>query len=363
MAIGQERAGIAEGRVEKELRQLQKHSKQKRPELPIWWSYTSVRQYLHAQKLYVYSRILELSWVHWIVFQIQNALLHILQVGPVPQHVSFIMDGNRRYAKALNLPTKSGHEAGAWTLLSLLATCKNLGVKTVSAYAFSIENFNRPREEVELLTSMLAEKLDEVARRALDHESELFGVRLRVVGERSLISKALNDKITQVERMTEAGDSMILYVCFPYTSRNEIYHAVYDATERCKYHGQLIEEIDVQNFTNGMFLGKYSNKCDLLIRTSGHTRLSDYMLWQVHENGVIEFTNTLWPDFGFIEFFVMLVKWSFLTCLQRRQLANTSLRSQAFHLLKDNLFPLKPKHVSYEDLPEPPQAVSVILRG
>ncbi|CEP60949.1 ditrans,polycis-polyprenyl diphosphate synthase LALA0_S02e03334g [Lachancea lanzarotensis] len=363
MAAEQERAAEAVERVEKELRHLQKQTRQRRPNPPIWWSYHSVRQYLHALKIWVWSCILELSWIHWIVFQVQNMLLRILQVGPVPRHVSFIMDGNRRYAKSLNLPTKSGHEAGAWTLLSLLASCKNLGVKTVSAYAFSIENFNRPREEVELLTSMLAEKLDEVARRALDRESELFGVRVRVVGERSLISKALNDKITHVERMTEASDSMVLYVCFPYTSRNEIYHAVYDAAERCKYHGQPVEDIDVENFTNSMFLGNYSNKCDILIRTSGHTRLSDYMLWQVHENGVVEFTNTLWPDFGFIEFFIMLVKWSFLTCLQRRQLANTPLRSQVFNLLKKNLLPFKHKKVSYEDLPEPPQAVSIILRG
>ncbi|SCV01584.1 LAME_0G17172g1_1 [Lachancea meyersii CBS 8951] len=349
--------------MENEVKQIQKQLRPGRPEPPIWWSYTSVRRYLHAQKLCVWSYFLELSWVHWVVFHTQFLLLSILQVGPVPQHVSFIMDGNRRYAKSLNKPTKSGHEAGAWTLLKMLSMCKTLGVKIVSAYAFSIENFNRPREEVDLLTSLLAEKLDEVGRRALDRKSELFGVRLRVVGERSMISKELNDRITRVERMTDGGDSMTLYVCFPYTSRNEIYHAVYDTAESCKYHGQAAEDVDVRSFTKSMFLGDNSNRCDLLIRTSGHTRLSDYMLWQVHENGVIEFTNTLWPDFGFIEFFVMLLRWSFFACLQRRELANVSLRSQAFHLFKNNLFPFKRKPVSYEDLPEAPQAVSVVLKS
>ncbi|SCU89970.1 LANO_0D07074g1_1 [Lachancea nothofagi CBS 11611] len=359
---GTNRANSAVEAVEHEMKQVQNRVKPQRPEFPNLLSYTAVRHFLHALELWVWSCILNLACIQWIVVQVQKTLIRVLQVGPLPKHVSFIMDGNRRYAKSLSMPTKSGHEAGAVTLLNLLAACKSIGIKTVSAYAFSIENFNRPREEVDVLTSLLAEKLDEVAHRAQDRNSELYGLRLCVIGERSMISKNLNDKITRVERMTDAGESMILYICFPYTSRNDIYHAVYDAAEGCKYHGQRAADIDVQNFTKRMFLGDYANKCDLLIRTSGHTRLSDYMLWQVHENGVVEFTNTLWPDFSFIEFFSMLLKWSFFTSLQRRQLAKVSLRSQTMHFLKDNLLPFKRKQISYEDLPEAPQSVSVVLR-
>lgn len=349
--------------VEKELEQSKERLKPKKPAFPNLLNRSSVKEYVHAQKLRIWSFVLNMAIVRWILIQIQMILTNILRVGPLPPHVSFIMDGNRRYAKSLSVPIKAGHEAGALTLLNLLVTCRNLGIKTVSAYAFSIENFNRPQEEVDTLTGLLAEKLDEVARRACDRESELYGLRLRVVGERSRISKSLNDRISRVERLTDEGDIMTLYICFPYTSRNDIYHAIYNCAESCKYLNSPVSDIDETYLTNNMFMKEQSNKCDLLIRTSGHTRLSDYMLWQAHENGVIEFSNTLWPDFDFFEFFKMLLKWSFFTSVRRKQLNNVSLRSQTLSFFKRTLFPFKRKQVSYEDLPEPPQAVSVVQRN
>lgn len=349
--------------IEKELKQTKERFKPKAPPFPYVLSPMSILEYAHAQKLRLWSFILSLACVSWALLQIQMTLTNILKMGPLPEHVSFIMDGNRRYAKSLSLPVKSGHEAGAITLLNLLTVCRALGVKTVSAYAFSIENFNRPQEEVDTLTSLLAEKLDEVARRAQDCNSELFGLRLCVVGERSRISKELNDRISSVERMTSEGDSMMLYICFPYTSRNDIYHAIYDCAESAKYHGFPAAQIDESVLTNHMMLRENSNNCDLLVRTSGHTRLSDYMLWQVHQNGHVEFSSTLWPDYGFLEFFRVLLKWSFFTSVQRRRNSRRLLRLHTACHLKETLFPRAPKHVSVEDLPSPPQAVSVADRS
>ncbi|CUS20666.1 LAQU0S01e11848g1_1 [Lachancea quebecensis] len=349
--------------IEKGLKQTKERIKPRAPPFPNICNPVSVLEYAHAQKLRLWSFVMSLACVSWALLQIQTILTNILKVGPLPEHVSFIMDGNRRYAKSLDMPIKSGHEAGAITLLNLLAVCRALGVKTVSAYAFSIENFNRPQEEVDTLTSLLAEKLDEVARRAQDCNSELFGLRLSVVGERSRISKDLNERISSVERMTSEGDSMTLYICFPYTSRNDIYHAIYDCAEGAKYHGFPAAQIDEAFLGNHMMLRGHSNKCDLLVRTSGHTRLSDYMLWQVHQNGHVEFSSTLWPDFGFLEFFRVLLRWSFFTSIQRRRESKRLLRFHTVSRLRQTLFSQKPKHVSIEDLPAPPQAVSVAGRN
>ncbi|SCU94651.1 LADA_0G10044g1_1 [Lachancea dasiensis] len=349
--------------VEKETKQVQKRLNLSKPELPNWWSFSDIKKYLYRLKLWVWSCFLNLAFVHWITIQIRSGLICILRVGPLPQHISFIMDGNRRFAQYLGVDKQSGHEAGALTLLNVLSACKQLGINTVSTFAFSIENFNRPREEVEILINMMTEKLDEVARMAQNRENKFYGLRIHVVGERSMISKSLNEKISYIERLTNRGESMLLYVCFPYTSRNEIYHAVYNSAESCKYHGKSSGDTTVHTFNQHLFFGEASSKCDLLIRTSGHTRLSDFMLWQIHQNGVVEFTDTLWPKFGFLEFFTILLRWSFFASLQRRELADISLSSRAWRALKRGLVPSKRKIVRYDDLPEPPKTVSVALKG
>lgn len=122
----------------------------------------------------VFAWVMSLSLFSWFYVNLQNILIKALRVGPVPEHVSFIMDGNRRYAKSRRLPVKKGHEAGGLTLLTLLYICKRLGVKCVSAYAFSIENFNRPKEEVDTLMNLFTVKLDEFAKRAKDYKDPLY---------------------------------------------------------------------------------------------------------------------------------------------------------------------------------------------
>lgn len=289
---------------------------------------------------------------------LQSFSIAIISVGPIPRHVAFIMDGNRRFAKKLDMPVKKGHEAGGLTLLNLCYACKKIGVRCVSAYAFSIENFNRPKEEVDALTSMFAVKLDEFAKRARDFYDPLYGSRLRVVGDHSLVSEEMRDKIKNVEELTKDGRDFTLYICFPYTSRNDIYHVVHQSVDRCLTKTLNSNNINVSTFTDSMYFDCFSNKCDLLIRTSGHIRLSDYMLWQVHENSDIEFTPTLWPDFTFLNLYVMILQWSFFTNIQRYNDLGFSLREKLYDALP---FMVKTSSSSYalNSLPKPPIAISI----
>lgn len=287
---------------------------------------------------------------------LQNLMIGVVRVGPVPRHVSFIMDGNRRYAKRRGLSVKKGHEAGGLALLNLCYACKRIGIQCVSAYAFSIENFNRPKEEVDNLYNMFAVKLDEFAQRANSFKDPLYGSRIRVVGDHSLVAQEMRDKIKNVEEITKNGQDFTLYICFPYTSRNDIYHTLHDSIERFSKKESDAGKLTVSNFTEKMYLDNFSNKCDLLIRTSGHMRLSDYMLWQAHENSDIQFTTTLWPDFGFLKFYLMLLRWSFFTSVQKYVDAGFSLREKLYYSvpLLDNK-----KVVSLDSLPMAPIAVSI----
>ncbi|CDO95937.1 unnamed protein product [Kluyveromyces dobzhanskii CBS 2104] len=292
---------------------------------------------------------------------LQQILVCILKMGPVPRHVSFIMDGNRRYAKRSNKAVKEGHKAGGATLIDILYLCRTLNISSVSAYAFSIENFNRSPQEVDTLMELLGYYIDQFTERATNIKDNLYGIRLRVVGELSLLNEELLEKIRCAEKLTAEGKEFVLYLALPYTSRNDIAHSMKDTINKCINNN---EDITEQALTNNMYFEEYSDKCDLLIRTSGHTRLSDYMLWQVHEGEVVEFVNCLWPDFGFWRLYLIILRWSFYHTLQKvNQLpVPSSIRNPVFpRILKalpiDTL--RRSKRVALDSLPAPPLAVSV----
>ncbi|QHS75373.1 ditrans,polycis-polyprenyl diphosphate synthase [Saccharomyces paradoxus] len=305
----------------------------------------------------IFAWVMSLSLFSWLYITVQNLLIKALSVGPVPEHVSFIMDGNRRYAKARRLPVKKGHEAGGLTLLTLLYICKRLGVKCVSAYAFSIENFNRPKEEVDTLMNLFTVKLDEFAKRANDYKDPLYGSKIRIVGDQSLLSPEMRKRIEKVEDITKNGDDFTLYICFPYTSRNDMLHTIRDSVQDL-LENKSPSRINIKKFTNKMYMDFYSNKCELLIRTSGHRRLSDYMLWQVHENATIEFSDTLWPNFSFFAMYLMILKWSFFSTIQRYNEKNRSLFEKVYEGVPSILKRKKPSMPLYQ-FPNPPLSVSV----
>lgn len=314
--------------------------------------FIALQGYLNALVVWVMS--LKVSAI--LYRRLQTLLIGVVSVGPVPRHVSFIMDGNRRYAKGRGLSIKRGHEAGGVALLNLCYACKRIGVKCVSAYAFSIENFNRPKEEVDHLYNMFAVKLDEFATRAKSFKDPLYGSRIRIVGDHSLVTQEMRDKIKNVEEMTKDGTDFTLYICFPYTSRNDIYHTVHDSIETLLKSHACAGDLTVASFTRDMYLDGFSDKCDLLIRTSGHMRLSDYMLWQAHENSNIQFTSVLWPDFGFFKFYLMLLRWSFFESVYRYIDAGLSLRKSAYNSMP---FFNGMKATTLDSLPAAPLAISI----
>ena len=335
-------------------------------ETPLIRSYNIVTNFVFVSFLYVFHRIhlifmkiVPQSVRVWWQKLLQDVFINILKAGPIPEHVSFIMDGNRRYAKSNNLPLKKGHEAGGFTLLTLVYICKKMGVKCVSAYAFSIENFNRSEEEVATLMTLFNAKLEEFANRAQDFRDPLYGSKLRIVGDRSLLSEETKVKLKEVEKLTKDGTDFTFYVCFPYTSRNDIQHTIYQNSKDYVEKKIELNDITIPNFSDKMYFDKFSKKCDILIRTSGHKRLSDYMLWQSHQNSTIEFVPTLWPDFTFTQMCLIFFRWSFYTTIQRYN-NETPFDYTGSRLTSKIPFLNKRRYQSLESLPEPPVAVSVL---
>jgi undecaprenyl diphosphate synthase len=195
------------------------------------------------------------------------------------RHVAIIMDGNARWAAERELPVLDGHREGARALKRTVRNAVKLDVEELTVYAFSTENWTRPRWEVEGLMAMFAE-LIETETPELDEE----GVRMRFVGRREGISERLLDRMDWAERATAGNERMTLFVAFNYGGRAEIV----DAARR-------FEGGDEDDFAKLLYAPEMSDP-DLLIRTSGEHRLSNYLLWQSAYSELV-FSDVLWPDF------------------------------------------------------------------
>ncbi|EAT86039.2 hypothetical protein SNOG_06208 [Parastagonospora nodorum SN15] len=338
--------------------------------------------------------------VAWTVRQLRELLIGSLKQGPIPQHVAFVMDGNRRFARNHHIETVEGHNLGFESLArvrnglvsalfhtnpsKILEVCYKTGVKVVTVYAFSIENFKRSKHEVDALMSMAKVKLEQIA----EHGALLdrYGASIRVLGQRDLMRKDVLAAVDTAVAMTAHNKKAVLNVCFPYTSRDEITTAVMKTVEtystpihnlptpskrtfseshitqhiRKQMLGDDVEagaeqpgsrsmspsskdasnltedelssststainpsekddsndeaafldpeSICAQTLTDNMMTAD-SPPLDLLIRTSGVERLSDFMLWQCHENTSIVFLKCLWPEFDLWQFLPVLVEW------------------------------------------------------
>jgi undecaprenyl diphosphate synthase len=195
------------------------------------------------------------------------------------RYVAIIMDGNARWATERDLPVLEGHREGARTLKQTVRNAVKLDVKELTVYAFSTENWTRPRWEVEGLMAMFAE-LIESETPELDEE----GVRMRFIGRRDGVSDDLRERMDWAERVTEANDRMTLFVAFNYGGRAEIV----DAARR-------FEGGDEDDFAKLLYAPEMTDP-ELLIRTSGEHRLSNYLLWQSAYSELV-FSDVLWPDF------------------------------------------------------------------
>lgn len=223
---------------------------------------------------------------------IENVAVKVIQSGPIPKHVSLIMDGNRTYAKKNHIKLKEGYELGFNKALDVMNWCLDIGIKHISVYAFSIENFNRSEEEVALLMNIAREKVKNMLS---DHSFIKRGIRVRFLGKLSMLPKDLVELMDQVTEQTKDGKNLTFNLMFAYTSRDEISQSMKINVEnklRTKNHSADITE---KSITKALYL---EQPVDILIRSSGVTRLSDYMMWQ-SDSSPLCFVENTWPSVGF----------------------------------------------------------------
>ncbi|KAK2762060.1 cis-prenyltransferase [Arachnomyces sp. PD_36] len=354
--------------------------------------------------------------IEWGISQVRELLIGALRQGPVPRHVAFVMDGNRRFARNHRIETVEGHNLGFEALAKILEVCYKSGVRVVTIYAFSIENFKRSKYEVDALMDMAKVKLSQLAQHGdlLDR----YGASIRVLGRRELVKRDVLEAVDRAVELTSRNGDAILNICFPYTSRDEItgairntvvdYSTPIEATQLSGQRNPFSEshiahnirsrgggsksmeqdgvdvdlsiptireenvsspdelEVDINQdgslsnssqFSSSTTLHHQSSTAgedqtdsgaespaatvssgrnkpvfrspesitpktltqhmftadnpplDLLVRTSGVERLSDFMLWQCHQNTQIVFLETLWPEFDLWTFLPVMWEW------------------------------------------------------
>jgi ditrans,polycis-polyprenyl diphosphate synthase len=339
--------------------------------------------------------------IEYALQHVRELLINALKQGPIPRHIAFVMDGNRRWARSHKLETVEGHNMGFEALARILEVCYKSGVKYVTIYAFSIENFKRSRYEVDGLMDMAKTKLVQMSQ-----HGELFdryGAAVRVLGDRSLVRDDVLEQVDRAVELTQQNTNAVLNVCFPYTGREEITHSIRETvreysspppdarprekrpfsethiqrTIRSRQLSTLAEEdsdpaqqsakedavggtsdaettsvsehdldsssnlpppssqtshspsptlnpttpiskakpsilpdpeaITAQTLTKNTYID--APPPELLVRTSGVNRLSDFMLWQCHENTEVRFLDCLWPEFDLWHFLPVLLQW------------------------------------------------------
>lgn len=201
----------------------------------------------------------------------------------IPKHIAIIMDGNGRWAKVKNRPRVFGHKAGADTLRKIVKYCGNIGVEYLTVYAFSTENWKRSQEEVSALMTLFKTYINSERKILLENK-----VRFMVSGRKEGVSKNLLDAIEKLENETSKDYKMTLNIAFNYGGRAEIIDAIKKARE-------LDEEITEENFSK--FLYNDIPDPELIIRTSGEFRISNFLLWQLAYSEIY-ITDVYWPDFN-----------------------------------------------------------------
>lgn len=209
----------------------------------------------------------------------------------LPSHIAIIMDGNGRWAKKKSLSRISGHIKGVDAVREVVTTCRELGIKVLTLYAFSIENWRRPPEEVnalmELLKTYLIKEVDEMLKN---------NIRLMAIGCLEDLPQDVQETLNETMKRTENCDGMILNLALSYSGRSEILYALKEILKDFKEGKVKLEEITPEYFSHYLWTRGLPDP-DLLIRTSGEFRISNFLLWQIAYTELYV-TETLWPDFG-----------------------------------------------------------------
>ena len=207
-----------------------------------------------------------------------------------PEHIAIIMDGNRRWARKQNLAVKEGHKRGAETLEKIAKYCNKIGIKYLTVYAFSTENWKRSKEEVGALMLLLKNYLSDFSKRA-DTEN----IKIKVLGDISPLDKGLQKSIEKAIERTKANTGLTLNIAFNYGGRDEITRAVKAIATKVKNNEINIDDIDEHLISDNLYT-KNQPDPDLLIRTSGEIRTSNFLPWQLAYTEFC-FVEKYWPDF------------------------------------------------------------------
>lgn len=203
------------------------------------------------------------------------------------KHIAIIMDGNRRWAKEKNLPSAMGHKKGVDSLKNILRACNDFSIKYLTVYAFSTENWNRKKEEVEFLMNLVAVTLtNELA------EMHKENVQIHFIGDLTKLSDKLQKILANAVETTKNNTGVVLQIALNYGSRDEIVHAVQKIVES----GVKSDEIDEQLISENLYTAGVPDP-DILIRTGGEQRISNYLLWQIAYSEII-IRSEFWPDFN-----------------------------------------------------------------
>ena len=208
-----------------------------------------------------------------------------------PQHVAIIMDGNGRWAKKRAMPRTYGHKHGAETVRRVVEEAADIGIKYLTLFGFSSENWSRPEEEVSELMRLMRHYI-----RGNLADLDKNGVRLRIIGDRSRLDPDILETIENAEKTTAKNDRLHLTIAFSYGARQELVCAVQDIARHVKEGTLSPEEITENTIGNHLMTAGIPDP-DLLIRTSGEQRISNFLLWQVAYAEFL-FVDTLWPDFS-----------------------------------------------------------------
>lgn len=208
----------------------------------------------------------------------------------LPKHIAIIMDGNRRWAKERGLTTKDGHKAGSKNLERIAKFCNNIGIKYLTVYAFSTENWKRTKEEVSTLMFILRANLDSMLRKM-----DLENIKLRVIGERENIPADIQNKINKLVEKTKNNTGLVLNIAFNYGGRNEIVHASKVIAEKVKSGEIEIEDITTELISDNLYTAGQADP-NLLIRTSKELRTSGFLPWQITYSEFY-FVEKFWPEF------------------------------------------------------------------
>lgn len=209
----------------------------------------------------------------------------------LPAHIAIIMDGNRRWARSKNLDIKLGHKEGAETLEKIVRYANSIGIKYITVYAFSTENWNRSKEEVGALMLLLKNYIDSFSKRA-DTEN----IKIKILGSKENLSSGLQKSLSDVEKRTEKNTGIVFNIAFNYGGRNEIVNAVKNIVQEVKEGKINVEDINEELISKNLYTQGIPDP-DLLIRTSGELRTSNFLPWQLVYTEFI-FLNKYWPDFN-----------------------------------------------------------------